>query len=280
MRFKRFYIEITNTCNLSCSFCIQNARKPHQMNIEEFKHVIHEVKPYTKHVYFHVLGEPLSHPLLKEFLDICKKEQLEVILTTNGTLLKKKVEDICNAGCIRQINISLHSFPEHQQEQYLENIFKCAHEMAKSNIHVNYRLWSLQSGKLTKDSEVLLHKVLNHYKKDIKDIELKRMSRFDLDFNIHLHFENIFTWPSLAEPYINDRGTCLGMKSMCAILSNGDVVPCCLDTKGDILLGNVFDTSLKNIIESKRCKDMVKNFQNRCVQEELCKHCSYRLRFK
>lgn len=280
MRFKRFYIEITNTCNLACSFCIQNARKPHQMNIEEFQHVIQEVKSYTKHVYFHVLGEPLSHPLLKEFFEICKKAELEVIITTNGTLLKKKLEDLCHAGCLRQINISLHSFPEHQQEQYLETIFIAAKELAKENIHVNYRLWSLKSGKLTKESEELLHCVLHHYGKDVQDIELKRMCRFDLDHYIHLHFEDIFTWPSLQEPYINDKGTCLGMKSMCAVLSDGSVVPCCLDTKADITLGNIFETPLKEIIESKRCKDMVKNFQNRCIQEELCKHCSYRLRFK
>ena len=89
MRLKRVYIEITNTCNLACSFCIQNQRQPRRMNIQEFTHVIQEVRSVTRHVYLHVLGEPLSHPDLPAFLQICKANDMEVILTTNGTLLKK-----------------------------------------------------------------------------------------------------------------------------------------------------------------------------------------------
>ena len=74
MRFKRVYIEITNTCNLACSFCIQNQRQPRRMNIQEFTHVIQEVRSVTRHVYLHVLGEP---PVSYTHLDVYKRQPYE-----------------------------------------------------------------------------------------------------------------------------------------------------------------------------------------------------------
>ena len=279
MRFKRVYIEITNTCNLACSFCIQNSRPAHRMSIDEFKHVIKEVKPYTKHVYFHVLGEPLSHPDLATFLQICKEANIEVIITTNGTLLKKQCDVLANAGCIRQLNVSLHSFPQHEQPNYLKDVFASSKILVASGIHVNYRLWSLVDQHLTKETQVIFDKIKEYYQVSFDQETLKRMMRIDLADHLHLHFETIFTWPSLNLPYLSDHGTCLGMKTMCGILSDGSVVPCCLDTKGDMNLGNIFQTPLKDIVESKRCEAMRIGFQNRKLSEELCKHCSYRLRF-
>ena len=280
MQFKRVYIEITNSCNLACSFCIQNSRKPRKMSVEEFSHVISQIKPYTKYVYLHVLGEPLSHPDLETFLTICKDANLQVMITTNGTLLKQKADMIANASCVRQVNISVHSFPSHQQPLYLSTIFEKAGCLAARGIHVNLRLWSLKTGELSNDTDVLLDQILTHYGKSKDDILLKRLARFDLADHIHLHFEDIFEWPALSNPYVNDHGTCLGMKTMCAILSDGRVVPCCLDSKGDITLGNIFTTPFKEIIDSQRCKDMIQGFQSRKITETLCKHCSYRLRFK
>ena len=36
-RFKKIYLEITNSCNLSCSFCIKNRRVIKYLSLEEFK---------------------------------------------------------------------------------------------------------------------------------------------------------------------------------------------------------------------------------------------------
>ncbi len=44
MRFKKIYIEINNTCNFSCSFCIHTNRCKKYMSVDEFKHIINEIK--------------------------------------------------------------------------------------------------------------------------------------------------------------------------------------------------------------------------------------------
>ena len=69
-RFKRVYIEITNVCNLACSFCPKTTREPVFMSLETFRNALGQIKPYTDYIYFHVKGEPLLHPGLDEFLDV------------------------------------------------------------------------------------------------------------------------------------------------------------------------------------------------------------------
>nr|MCR5787718.1 radical SAM protein [Bacilli bacterium] len=59
--FKKIYIEISNVCNLNCPFCLNSKRDKKSLTIEEFKTILDKIKPYTKYLYFHVLGEPLLH---------------------------------------------------------------------------------------------------------------------------------------------------------------------------------------------------------------------------
>lgn len=67
-KFKKFYIEITNICNLSCSFCPETKRTPEFMDIQHFEKILNQIKPHTQYIYLNVKGEPLLHSKLEEFL--------------------------------------------------------------------------------------------------------------------------------------------------------------------------------------------------------------------
>ena len=96
-RFRKVYLEISNVCNLSCSFCPGTKRKPHIMNEAEFAAIAEKLRPYTDFLYFHLMGEPLCHPELPRFLEIAGGLGFKVILTTNGTLLSKHQNILINA---------------------------------------------------------------------------------------------------------------------------------------------------------------------------------------
>ena len=275
MQFKKIYIEITNTCNLSCSFCIQNQRTPQRMSVSQFTHVIQQIHPYTNYVYLHVLGEPLSHPELKEILAVCEQYQMQVNLTTNGTLLKQQ-ESVLYASALRQINISLHSFPQHYQVAYLQDCVHAGKRLAEKKTYVSYRLWNMQQGALSSASCDMITYLNKAYGRTFEDLACGTYRLADYTF---LHIEETFAWPSLAHPYVNDIGSCLGMKQMCGILSDGSVVPCCLDSKAEALLGNIFETPFSSIVTSDRVTSILEGFQRRQVREPLCQHCSYRQRF-
>ena len=73
---------------------------------------------------------------------------------------------------------------------------------------------------------------------------------------------------------------CHGMGDHFGILSDGTVIPCCLDADGVISLGNVYETPLSEIISSERAVKIREGFRCKRAVEELCKRCPYARRFK
>lgn len=63
------------------------------------------------------------------------------------------------------------------------------------------------------------------------------------------------------------------------MLSDGTVIPCCLDGEGVINLGNIHERPFADIIEGERAQRMYDGFSRREVVEELCRKCGYRQRF-
>lgn len=278
-KFKRIYIEITNVCNRSCSFCSKGTKSKKSMTLEEFEHVLKEIDPYTDYVYLHVKGEPLLHCNFKEILDLCKKYNKKVNLTTNGTLLYTRVKDIVDTKVVRQINISLHNFKEN--ESYIESVLEATTWLLKTSpIHINYRFWTLQNNQLTPTMEKMLRRILDYYHLDQLDLSLIRQGHnIKLMGHLYLNKGDLFYWPSLTLPLVSTTGTCLGTRDHLGILSDGTVIPCCLDSDGIISLGNIFNQSFPKILESELYQKINHGFLNQKIVCELCQRCSYRKRF-
>jgi len=131
-RFAKVYIEISNICNLKCSFCPGTVRVPRRMNADEFELILNKIKPYTDYIYFHLLGEPLCHPELEKFLSLAENMDFKVIITTNGTLLNKNADILLNSASHYKTVISLHSFEANDNKNSFKNYLKDCFEYAKS----------------------------------------------------------------------------------------------------------------------------------------------------
>lgn len=258
-RFKRVYVEITNVCNLACTFCQETKREKRFMTVEEFTHVIDEIKPYSKYIYLHVKGEPLLHPQLEKILEICEHNDITVNITTNGTLVKEKL-DILTSHKIHQINISVHSADDNSNidvEDYIEDLFYCCDEInTHTQTEISLRLWN------TKESPELFGK-----------------SNCRIREHLHVNVQSPFEWPDINNEYRCKEGFCQGLRTHIGILCDGTVVPCCLDGNGVIALGNIFSSHMSDILITKRTNDIIKGFRDRKVSEELCVHCSFKERF-
>ena len=277
MRFKKVYIEITNNCNLNCSFCNNNKRDKKFMSIMEFERIIVEVKKYTNYIYLHVKGEPLLHPDLDKILSICDSNNIRVNITTNGTLLKNKKDTLLNHNCVRQINISLHS--ENKIPTYFVDIFETCKELSKK-MYISYRLWTLKDYILDRKSTETVEKIVDSYVLSADIVEkLYCEPSTKIDFNTFVDKENLFKWPDLNVEE-SSHGFCYGLKTHIGILVDGTVVPCCLDGEGVINLGNIYLESLEEILNKDRTKKIVENFKsNKCI-EKLCLKCPFKNRIK
>ena len=100
-----------------------------------------------------------------------------------------------------------------------------------------------------------------------------------LQSRLYVHFDGQFTWPHLELPSLGTSGTCYGLQSHCGILSDGTVVPCCLDKEGTINLGNIRDQSLSEILNSPRARKLRSGFARGQLVEPLCQRCNYIQRF-
>ena len=264
MKFKKIYIEITNNCNLNCDFCIKNKRNKEYLSFDNFRLLLNNIKGYTDYLYFHVLGEPLLHPSINEFIDIASK-QFMINITTNGYLINK-IKDNKN---IRQLNISLHSFNDQYNvslNNYLNNIFDSIDQLIKNNTYVSLRLWV--KNKYYNNMIDYINKRYNtHLQYDIDNVTIK-----DKLFINNFHE---FIWPDLDNNYYNENGTCYGLIDHIGILVDGTIVPCCLDSKGIINLGNIYSNDLDDVLKQDRVYNMIINFKNHKKCEELCRHCRF-----
>ena len=275
--FKKIYIEITNSCNLNCSFCSSVKKAKRFMTIQEFERILKEVNSKTDYIYLHVKGEPLLHPNLIDFLKLAEKYQLKVNLTTNGTLFPKLVDKLKDCKALRKINFSLHC--EQDNPNYLIDIFEIL-EKLPIDIIVIYRLWTLKEGNLDKKSAAIVEKIKEHYKLSPEIVEkIFYDKNIQITSKIYVDKDNEFEWPD--ENKGNEStGFCMALKTQIAILCDGTVVPCCLDSNGCIELGNIYNQSLDEIINSEKFKYLKKSFQERKITEKLCLNCTFKNRFK
>lgn len=282
-KFKRIYIETTNVCNLDCSFCPKTKREKKFMSSSEFEEILTKIKIHTDYIYLHLMGEPLLNTKVEEFLLIADKNNIKVNITTNGTLLSKNKNKIIKSNSVRQINISLHSFEANEEsftfEEYFEEILKVILEInKKTNIIIAIRLWNLNGDK-TIGKNKLNNQILTLMKRyfNIEDIYLDGKNK--IKDRIYLNSAEKFDWPDENISTILEKGFCYGLRDHLGILVDGTVVPCCLDSEGSIKLGNIFSSSLEDILNSNRAKNIYNGFSRRERVEELCKRCGYSTRF-
>lgn len=283
-KYKRVYIEITNVCNLSCSFCPLTKREKKFLTKEDFNHILKQVKPYTDYIYLHLMGEPLINPNLESFLELAYDYGIKVNLTTNGTLLMKNKDVLLKAKALRQVNVSLHSFEANDNNitfnEYFNNVLSFIYEANKeTNIICSMRLWNFD-GEETIGQNDLNNKITEmirdkfDYNDKLMEI-LNRDKRVKIRDRVYLNGAEKFQWPSMDIDPLGDSGFCHGLRDHFGILVDGTVVPCCLDGEGNIPLGNIYKEELKDILEGERARKIFEGFSGRKRVEELCKRCGY-----
>lgn len=245
------------------------------MTEEEFASILPKLRPYTDYLYFHLMGEPLCHPDLGRFLELAGEQGFRVILTTNGTLLKKQQDLLLNAPALHKVNISLHAFEANDLkttfEDYLDGCLSYGKAAQGKKLTV-FRLWN-QGGADQKNEEIL-EKLHNAFPGDW----VQERPGIRIGEKVYLEHGDKFDWPDLSAPE-GEVSFCYGLRDQLGVLCDGSVVPCCLDHEGDLTLGNLFAESIEDILSSPRAKAIYDGFSQGEAVEPLCKRCGYATRF-
>jgi radical SAM protein with 4Fe4S-binding SPASM domain len=288
-KFKKIYIEITNCCNLACSFCQPSCRTKAFMQLPAFTEILRKIIGNTDYISLHVLGEALLHPDFESFLAASLAYGLRVNLATNGTLLSRNREVLLRQSALRQINISLHSFEQSGADSaldlYLTEIFEfIAAAVPATPLIVNLRMWNKPQDGAPGGQEMtslMLRRLASYFGLPAPisaDFSTGRGIR--LAPQVFLSRERRFDWPHAPAFDLGPHGYCRGLRDHIAILVDGTVVPCCLDAEGDIPLGNIFQSTLPEILAGARAVTIREGFARQRLLEPVCRRCTYRQRFQ
>ncbi|HMN68870.1 MAG TPA: radical SAM protein [Bdellovibrionales bacterium] len=286
-RYAKVHIEISNVCNLKCGFCPAVVREHKLMDLELFRSAIRQVAPIAEQVALHLMGDPLVHPRLQEFVEIAHAARARLFLVTNGVLLREKQVALLLHPAFRQVNFSLHSFPDNFPDrdpaEYLEKIFAYTERALEERpeLYLNYRLWNLREIRGQRATNLdILRRVGERFGVPVPtSVDVLKKKSHRLVGRLYLHFDTEFVWPDLALPVLGERGRCHGLSSHFGILVDGTVVPCCLDKEGSIPLGRLIDQPLERILNGPRAQAMLDGFRKRHLVEDLCRRCQYIERF-
>lgn len=276
---KRVYVEITNICNLRCSFCPGARREKRYLPPEEFRVLAERLRPYASYLYLHVMGEPLLHPQLGELLHISWEMGFKICLTTNGVLLPDRQALLLSGPPLHKVSVSLHCMEGNGAGElggYLSGAWEYAVQAARRGTICALRLWNI-GGADRRNGEILdfLAEKLGAHPLSLPQ---PRKGSWKLGERLYLEQAEKFEWPDLARPEGPVR-FCLGLRDQAAVLCDGTVVPCCLDHEGDIPLGNLLEQDFAEILDSPRARAVYDGFSQGRPSEELCRRCGFAQRF-
>lgn len=287
----RCYIEITNTCNLNCDFCPKHHRRKRQLSAGEFNLLTDRVRGKVSFLYFHLMGEPLLHPLLPQFIRTANEKGFKTVLTSNGTLLHRCLPLL--EALPHKIQLSLHSHESNAWGElagYMQEVMQFSVQAAEKGTCMVLRLWN-QGGR-DKENEEVMRLIEQYVPKPWKE----RSDGFRLADHLYLEFDRKFEWPmageesekNLKDELENESEDesgeespkkekkqlfCKALIKQIGVLSDGSLVPCCLDHDGDVVLGNLLHQSLEEILASPRAQALIEGFKHHTASEKLCQNC-------
>jgi radical SAM protein with 4Fe4S-binding SPASM domain len=245
-----YAIEVTNNCNFDCNFCIRKKfDRPLGFLDPDLARLISERDLEGSYfVEFQQAGEPLLHPGLLNIINYFKGKVLTG-LSTNGFLIHEQIPALLQ---LDYLTISIDSITDYE----------------------SLRLGG-KTDRLVKNIELLLTKRMGGG--PIIDLQLIEFPGFEGELDKIYELSNKRGWTSevnirtvddsfkgFLDPKfpVTSKDMCLNPWLSVNVQWDGMVVACCMDFKGFLAFGNLYQQSLAQIWRSKRLKDLRRSHQS------------------
>ena len=221
---------------------------------------------------------------------MARKKGFKTVLTSNGTLLHRAM--VLLDTLPYKIQLSLHSHESNARgelSEYMDQVMRFSTQAAGKGTCMVLRLWN--QGGMDRENEEVMRLIEKYVPKPWKE----RPDGFRLCDNLYLEFDRKFEWPGGGGKAASDDSDgkqeesdgkleaspskskqeyfCKALIKQIGVLSDGSLVPCCLDYDGDVILGNLFHQSLEEILASPRAQALVEGFRHHAATEPLCQSC-------
>ena len=282
--------ELTNVCNLHCPECSSGSgrmqREPGYMDIELFKKVIKELKPYLYNTNLYFQGEPMLHPLFFSFLAITLNTHTTV--STNGHFLSEEnSEKIVNSG-LNKLIISLDGLDQETYSAYrIKGNVNTVIDGIKNVTGARKRV----NSSLKIEIQCLVNKLNESQIPQIRDLADRVKARLRLKSMQITDRKDIESWLPLTGKFgrykmkggeyviknsLPDR--CARLWFNPVITWDGKVIPCCFDKDAEYILGDLKLDSFRDIWDGPKYRIFRKSILMGRNMIEICRNCSSGLR--
>ncbi len=281
VKFYKIYVEITDICHLSCSFCTPKKAQRGIMPLPLFENIMAQITHYTQFVSLHVLGDPLCVENIATYIAIAQHYNVKLDIVSSGAFLQQKHFHLLTKEHIHQVSFSLDALFNNKYlckniNAYLDTIigFYNYASIYAPKLYINLRLFGQY------DYTPLLQRFPNAQ----MQIEKRRLR---LAKHFFLRFHKPFVWHT-AKQQIKIQGNnktqnsllkkpyCLGAIKQLAILADGVVVPCCIDAHAQIPLGDLSLQDFQTILYADAMQTMQHAQRTHNNLPNLCQSCTFR----
>ncbi|MFZ0034629.1 MAG: radical SAM protein [Sedimentisphaerales bacterium] len=271
----RLWIEPTSVCNLRCVMCPNKDLPKEQkgfMDFELFKKIVDEAKDFVSDVHVLHRGESLLHP---RFFDMVRYAHDAGIVTrfhTNGTLLDEdKSRRLIEAG----LDQFAFSFDGMDKETYESIRVNADFDKTIGNI---VRFLQIKKEMGAKKPVTFIELIdfpdaAKKYDKAARRAFLARFKGLPLD---KLHIKKFHNWAGDAgrAPSHKAYSPCTFLWHALIIFWDGSVLPCTQDFFGYYTLGNVRDSTIREIWNNDKMIRLREKILARDVDDlETCSQC-------
>ena len=293
------YVEITSRCNLNCPYFYNDSNiNGRDLPMEKITDIIDYLLSNGINNMAISGGEPFLHKDIFKILDYANKKNIHVYIVTNASLLSnqvlKKIQPFMNT---LDFQFTFDGGKPYTQAitrgiDNFKQIKLCIMYMLgnnyRNNIYLRYNItpfnfleiddfineftamgckyisfsYILQQGRatenslLTEEQKAKINNVITERKKEIgNDIYLKLSGS-----------------PTIICPYAIIRQH-QNIVFLPRVTSDGDVFPCQVEVDSKFIIGNIYNNSLEEIMNSQQFKEYIEYISNKQARNKGCKKC-------
>ena len=277
-------IEPTNACNLKCPMCprtvLLNDENTNSnfhigsMNMNTFKRIIDEAVDIGVYsVKLNWLGEPLVHSNIVDMVAYAKEKGIiDVMFNTNAVLL---TEDISRRLIEAGLDKIFFSFDSPLKEKYEQIRIGAKFEDTLNNIigFTKIRTEMRKIHPLTRVSMVLMESNRGEYDEYI------RIFQDIVDTVAYVEYRDP-AGNEIDETKVYEQGfACSQLWQRMFIAWDGEVIPCCIDSQRESVMGNINKDTIKDIWNNEVYSKIRKLHKSgMCFEMDLCRKCALPLK--
>ncbi|MEM3008115.1 MAG: radical SAM protein [Candidatus Nitrosotenuis sp.] len=278
-------LELNYSCNLRCPMCtwaMEKAaeKKEDWFKFEDYKKIIDEaVTLGTKSIRLCYINEPLIRQDIDQFIKYAVDAGIiDVLITTNGTLLTKTMsKKLIDAG-LTKINVSLDAITD---ETYDKIRIGGNLKITVKNIHDFLELRKQMGKKLPKMrltfvvTKINFHEYdafVSYWKDKVDSIGIQHLQNpfGEGRFEDNIRSDAII----IKKSPVPEKFHCAEPYKRLTLRSNGDVLPCCSFYAADLVVGNWKKNSLKEIWNNEKMRELRKIHKDGdYTKNNVCKNC-------